>query len=84
MLCDIAWLCIGVYVFMQINVQLRGRVPLPGEYVLVVEYASEEKTPQTLTVSVNTPGGRDRQERITLLHCKYRSVSNIISVHKLQ
>lgn len=58
----------------QIIVQLRGRVPLPGEYILVVEYASEEKAPQTLTVSVNTPGGHTHQERITLLNCKYRCV----------
>uniref|UniRef100_A0AAR2KUL6 Laminin subunit alpha-5 n=1 Tax=Pygocentrus nattereri TaxID=42514 RepID=A0AAR2KUL6_PYGNA len=56
------------------NVQLRGRVPVPGEYVVVVEYASEDEAPQTLTVSINTPRGRSHQEHITLLRCKYRCV----------
>jgi len=54
------------------NVQLRGRVPVPGEYVLVVEYASEDQAPQTLTVSVSSPGDPNHQEQITLLHCRYR------------
>lgn len=71
-----------VYVFEQINVQLRVRVPSPGEYVLVVEYTSEEKTSQTLTVSVNTPGGRNHQEHISLLHCKYRC--DTVCVHRKQ
>lgn len=61
-------------VFVQMSVQLRGRVPVPGEYVLVVEYASEDEAPQTLLVSVNSPGERTHQEQITLLHCKYRCV----------
>ncbi len=56
------------------NVQLHGRVPVPGEYVLVVEYASEDQFPQTFNVSVNSPGESTHQEQITLLHCKYRCV----------
>ncbi|KAK3546887.1 hypothetical protein QTP86_003815 [Hemibagrus guttatus] len=63
-----------------IHVQLRGRVHLPGEYVLVVEYTSEERTPQTIAVSVNTPGGRDHQERITLLHCKYSFLCRAVPI----
>lgn len=59
------------------NVQLRGRVPVPGEYVLVVEYASEDQAPQSLTVSVNSPGEPTHQEQITLLHCKYRSAFSV-------
>ncbi|XP_017342550.1 laminin subunit alpha-5 isoform X1 [Ictalurus punctatus] len=66
-----------------IIVQLRGRVPLPGEYILVVEYASEEKAPQTLTVSVNTPGGHTHQERITLLNCKYSFLCRAVSVDEM-
>ncbi|KAI5095781.1 laminin subunit alpha-5 isoform X1 [Silurus meridionalis] len=66
-----------------INVQLRGRVPLPGEYILVVEYTSEEKAPQTLTVSVNTPGGRNQQEHITLLHCKYSFLCRAVSIDEM-
>lgn len=54
--------------------QLRGRVAVPGEYMLVVEYASEEEDPQTLSVSVNSPRGRNKQQHVKLLHCKYRSV----------
>ncbi|KAB5546449.1 hypothetical protein PHYPO_G00072140 [Pangasianodon hypophthalmus] len=67
-----------------ISVQLRGRVPLPGEYILVVEYSSEDKTPQTLTVSVNTPGGRNHQEHITLLHCKYSFLCRAVSIDEMQ
>ncbi|XP_066526408.1 laminin subunit alpha-5 isoform X2 [Hoplias malabaricus] len=62
------------------NVQLRGHVPVPGEYVVVVEYASEDKSPQTLTVSINTPGGRNHQEHLTLLHCKYSFLCRAVSV----
>uniref|UniRef100_A0A8B9LXF7 Laminin subunit alpha-5 n=1 Tax=Astyanax mexicanus TaxID=7994 RepID=A0A8B9LXF7_ASTMX len=62
------------------NVQLRARVPAPGEYVLVVEYASEDEAPQTLTVSINAAGGRNHQERITLLHCKYRCISRLSNI----
>uniref|UniRef100_A0A8C1MWR1 Laminin subunit alpha-5 n=1 Tax=Cyprinus carpio TaxID=7962 RepID=A0A8C1MWR1_CYPCA len=55
------------------KVQLRGRVPVPGEYVLVVEYASEDQS-QTFSVSVDSQGETTHQEEITLLHCKYRCV----------
>ncbi|XP_047662931.1 laminin subunit alpha-5 isoform X3 [Tachysurus fulvidraco] len=67
-----------------INVQLRVRVPSPGEYVLLVEYTSEEKTSQTLTVSVNTPGGRNHQEHISLLHCKYSFLCRAVSIDEMQ
>ncbi|KAJ8257343.1 hypothetical protein GJAV_G00184600 [Gymnothorax javanicus] len=63
-----------------LNVQLRTPVPQPGKYVVVVEYSSEEETPQTLTVSVNTPGGRTHQEYLTLLHCKYSFLCRAVSV----
>uniref|UniRef100_A0A8C1UB59 Laminin, alpha 5 n=1 Tax=Cyprinus carpio TaxID=7962 RepID=A0A8C1UB59_CYPCA len=62
------------------NVQLRGRVPVPGEYVLVVEYASEDQFPQTFNVSVNSPGVSTHQEQITLLHCKYSFLCRAVSV----
>ncbi|KAA8582349.1 hypothetical protein FQN60_009089 [Etheostoma spectabile] len=41
-----------------ISVELRGRLPSPGDYVLVVEYSSEEELPQTLSVSVTVLGAR--------------------------
>ncbi|XP_022533328.2 laminin subunit alpha-5 isoform X2 [Astyanax mexicanus] len=66
------------------NVQLRARVPAPGEYVLVVEYASEDEAPQTLTVSINAAGGRNHQERITLLHCKYSFLCRAVAVDELK
>lgn len=56
----------------QISVGLRVRRLPPGEYNLLLEYSSEEEEPQTLSVSVNTPGPRTRQHRLTLLQCKYR------------
>lgn len=57
------------------NVQLISKMHAPGDYAIVIEYASEEETAQVFTVSVNTPGERTRQERITLAHCRYRSVA---------
>ena len=64
----------------QINVQLIGQMHAPGDYAIVVEYASEEETAQIFTVTVNSPGERTHQERITLAHCKYRSVSKCTSL----
>uniref|UniRef100_A0A672HSK1 Laminin, alpha 5 n=1 Tax=Salarias fasciatus TaxID=181472 RepID=A0A672HSK1_SALFA len=40
------------------SVELRLRLPSPGDAVLVVEYSSEEELPQTLSVAVNAPGAR--------------------------
>lgn len=57
---------------LQISVELRGRLPSAGDYVLVAEYSSEEESPQTLSVAANVPGARTQQLRLTLLHCKYR------------
>uniref|UniRef100_A0A8K9X878 Laminin subunit alpha-5 n=1 Tax=Oncorhynchus mykiss TaxID=8022 RepID=A0A8K9X878_ONCMY len=57
-----------------VSINGRGRVPRPGDYVLVLEYASEEEAPQTISVSVNTPGGRTHQHHVTVLPCKYRCV----------
>uniref|UniRef100_UPI0037E9B905 laminin subunit alpha-5 n=1 Tax=Semicossyphus pulcher TaxID=241346 RepID=UPI0037E9B905 len=63
-----------------ISVELRTRLPAPGEYVLVVEYSSEEEIPQTLTVAVNTPGARTHQHRVTLLHCKYSFLCRVVAI----
>ncbi|XP_063064918.1 laminin subunit alpha-5 isoform X2 [Engraulis encrasicolus] len=63
-----------------INVQLVGKMHAPGDYVIVVEYASEEETAQSLTVSVNTPGEPTKQERITLAHCKYSFLCRAVVV----
>ncbi|XP_069573485.1 laminin subunit alpha-5 [Brachyistius frenatus] len=63
-----------------ISVELRGRLPSPGDHVLVVEYSSEEELPQTLSVGVNTPAARAHQHRLTLLHCKYSFLCRIVAV----
>lgn len=56
----------------QISVELRGRLPSAGNYVLVVEYSSEEELPQTVTVTANAPGMRTHRHRVMLLRCNYR------------
>ncbi|XP_035378190.1 laminin subunit alpha-5 isoform X2 [Electrophorus electricus] len=61
------------------SVHLHGQVPMPGGYVLVVEYASEDEAPQTLTVSVN---GHQRQ--LTLLHCRYSFLCRAVSVDDMR
>uniref|UniRef100_A0A7N6B1R5 Laminin subunit alpha-5 n=1 Tax=Anabas testudineus TaxID=64144 RepID=A0A7N6B1R5_ANATE len=56
------------------------RLSAPGHYVLVVEYASEEELPQTLSVAVNMPRARTHQHRVTLLHCKYSFLCRVAAV----
>ncbi|XP_073325739.1 laminin subunit alpha-5 [Pagrus major] len=63
-----------------ISVELRGRLPSAGDYVLVVEYSSEDELPQTLSVAVNMPGARTHQHRVTLLHCKYSFLCRVVAV----
>ncbi|CAL8370062.1 unnamed protein product [Lota lota] len=64
----------------ELSVELRGRLSVPGDYVLVVEYSSEEQTPQTLSVTLNTLGGRATQHRLTLLHCTYSFLCRVVAV----
>ncbi|XP_045065442.1 laminin subunit alpha-5 isoform X2 [Coregonus clupeaformis] len=66
-----------------LNVQMRSRVPRPGDYVLVVEYASEDEAPQTLSVSVNAPGGRTHQHHVTLLPCKYSCLCRVVTIDEM-
>uniref|UniRef100_A0A4W6G0T1 Laminin, alpha 5 n=2 Tax=Percomorphaceae TaxID=1489872 RepID=A0A4W6G0T1_LATCA len=62
------------------DVELRARLSSPGDYVLVVEYSSEEELPQTLSVAVNMPGARTHQHRVTLLHCKYSFLCRVVAI----
>ncbi|TRY84024.1 hypothetical protein DNTS_013565, partial [Danionella cerebrum] len=66
------------------SVQLHARVRLPGEYVIVVEYASEDQAPQNFIVSVNSPGHSTHQEHITLLHCKYSFLCRAVSIDDMK
>ncbi|XP_070695085.1 laminin subunit alpha-5 [Pempheris klunzingeri] len=63
-----------------ISVELRGRLPSPGDYVLVVEYSTEEELPQTLSVAVNMPGARTHQHRVTLQHCKNSFLCRVVAI----
>ncbi|XP_035998362.1 laminin subunit alpha-5 [Fundulus heteroclitus] len=65
---------------LDISVELRGRPVSPGDYVLVVEYSSEEELPQTLAVSVNSPGARTHRHRVSLLHCKFSFLCRAVAV----
>ncbi|XP_034151886.1 laminin subunit alpha-5 isoform X3 [Esox lucius] len=66
-----------------LNVQIRGRVSHPGEYVLVVEYANEDDAPQTVSVAVNAPGGRTHQHYITILPCKYSFLCRVVTIDEM-
>uniref|UniRef100_A0A671Z2E7 Laminin, alpha 5 n=1 Tax=Sparus aurata TaxID=8175 RepID=A0A671Z2E7_SPAAU len=63
-----------------ISVEMRERLPSAGDYVLVIEYSSEDELPQTLSVAVNMPGARTHQHRVTLLHCKYSFLCRVVAV----
>ncbi|XP_035864341.1 laminin subunit alpha-5 isoform X2 [Sander lucioperca] len=63
-----------------ISVELHRRLPSPGDYVLVVEYSSEEELPQTLSVAVNMPGARSHEHRLNLLHCKYSFLCRVVAI----
>uniref|UniRef100_A0A7N8XFZ2 Laminin subunit alpha-5 n=1 Tax=Mastacembelus armatus TaxID=205130 RepID=A0A7N8XFZ2_9TELE len=66
----------------RINIELHGSLLAPGDYVLVVEYASEEELPQTLSVAINMPGARAHQHHVTLLHCKYSFLCRVVAIDK--
>ncbi|XP_045913044.1 laminin subunit alpha-5 isoform X2 [Micropterus dolomieu] len=63
-----------------ISIELRGRLPSPGDYVLVVEYSSEEELPQTLSVAVNMPGARTHRHHVTLLRCRYSFLCRVVAI----
>ncbi|RXM91694.1 Laminin subunit alpha-5 [Acipenser ruthenus] len=63
-----------------INVQLKITVPRPSGYVLVVEYANEDESSQTLSISMNTPGRQTQQESIILYSCKYSFLCRGVAV----
>ncbi|XP_037333672.2 laminin subunit alpha-5 isoform X2 [Pungitius pungitius] len=63
-----------------ISVELRGRLPSAGNYVLVLEYSSEEEMPQTLSVTVNVAGARTHKHRVTLQHCKYSFLCRVVAI----
>ncbi|XP_037833033.1 laminin subunit alpha-5 isoform X1 [Kryptolebias marmoratus] len=63
-----------------ISVDLGGRIASPGDYVLIVEYCSEEELPQSLSVVVNTPATRTHKHHVTLLHCKYSFLCRVVAV----
>ncbi|XP_018593227.2 laminin subunit alpha-5 isoform X1 [Scleropages formosus] len=63
-----------------ISIQLRTPPVPPADYAIVMEYLSEEESPQRLTVSVNMPGRRTHQAFFTLLYCKYSFLCRVVSV----
>uniref|UniRef100_A0A3B4BCE3 Laminin, alpha 5 n=1 Tax=Periophthalmus magnuspinnatus TaxID=409849 RepID=A0A3B4BCE3_9GOBI len=63
-----------------ISIELRSRLSAPGEFVLVVEFSSEEELPQTLSVSVNEPRGHAHPSTLTLLHCKYSFLCRAVAI----
>ncbi|XP_030589628.1 laminin subunit alpha-5 isoform X2 [Archocentrus centrarchus] len=65
---------------LDISVELRGRLSSPGDYVLVVEYSSEEELPQTLSVNVNVPGARAHRHQVTLLQCRYSFLCRVVAI----
>ncbi|XP_015258525.1 PREDICTED: laminin subunit alpha-5, partial [Cyprinodon variegatus] len=65
---------------LDISIELQKRLVSPGDHALVVEYASEEELPQTLTVTVNSPGARTQRHHVTLLHCKFSFLCRVVAV----
>ncbi|KAM4737780.1 laminin subunit alpha-5 isoform 2-T2 [Anableps anableps] len=65
---------------LDISIELRGRLASSGDYVLVVEYSSEEELPQTLSVVVNSPGAQTHHHQVTLLHCKFSFLCRVVAV----
>ncbi|XP_037539699.1 laminin subunit alpha-5 [Nematolebias whitei] len=63
-----------------ISIDLEGRMASPGDYVLIVEYSSEEELPQSLSIVVSTPAARTHQYKVTLLHCKYSFLCRVVAV----
>ncbi|XP_051914619.1 laminin subunit alpha-5 isoform X3 [Hippocampus zosterae] len=63
-----------------ISVEMRAKVKTRGIYVLVVEYANMEESPQTLAVTFNLPGAQTRQYSVTLLRCAFSFLCRVVAV----
>ncbi|KAM9343060.1 laminin subunit alpha-5 isoform 2-T2 [Pholidichthys leucotaenia] len=55
-----------------LSVQLRARLATAGDFVIVVEFSSEEEVPQALSVAVNAATAQTApRHQVTLLQCTY-------------
>ncbi|XP_077410264.1 laminin subunit alpha-5 isoform X1 [Vanacampus margaritifer] len=64
----------------QISVEMRANVKARDVYVLVVEYANVEESPQTLAITFNLPEAHNQQHSITLLHCTFSFLCRAVAV----
>ncbi|XP_061662817.1 laminin subunit alpha-5 isoform X5 [Syngnathoides biaculeatus] len=62
-----------------INVEMRTNVKT-DVYVLVVEYANVEESPQMLAVTFNLPTVQRQQHSVTLIHCTFSFLCRAVAV----
>ncbi|XP_037101771.1 laminin subunit alpha-5 isoform X1 [Syngnathus acus] len=63
-----------------IRVEMKANVKPGDVYVLVVEYANVEDSPQTLAVTFNLPGAQRQQHSVTLIRCTYSFLCRVVAV----
>ncbi|XP_061781861.1 laminin subunit alpha-5 isoform X2 [Nerophis lumbriciformis] len=63
-----------------IGVEMRVHVTSADLYVLVVEYASEEESPQTLSVTFSSPADTTHLHTVTFTPCKFSFLCRVVAV----
>uniref|UniRef100_A0A673CU24 Laminin subunit alpha 3 n=1 Tax=Sphaeramia orbicularis TaxID=375764 RepID=A0A673CU24_9TELE len=66
----------------QSQLQLSLRVPRPGAYALVLEYASEEDNVQNVNILISSQPGSQIQARANIYSCAYRCLIVVSSSFK--
>ncbi|XP_078397304.1 laminin subunit alpha-3 isoform X1 [Cetorhinus maximus] len=64
----------------QVQLQFRIKIPEPGQYVLVVEYANEDKRLHKLNVALHKPLGAAMRGEFNLYSCKYSFLCRSVAV----
>ncbi|XP_078071724.1 laminin subunit alpha-3 [Mustelus asterias] len=64
----------------QVQLQFRIKIPEPGQYVLVVEYANEAERLHTLNVALHNPLGAAMQGKFNLYSCKYSFLCRSVAI----
>ncbi|XP_067887186.1 laminin subunit alpha-3 isoform X2 [Heterodontus francisci] len=66
----------------QVQLRFRIKIPQPGQYVLVLEYANEDEKLHKLKVAVHNPLGAATQGKFNLYSCKYSFLCRSVAIDR--
>ncbi|XP_072324624.1 laminin subunit alpha-3 isoform X2 [Scyliorhinus torazame] len=64
----------------QVQLRFRIKIPEPGQYVLVIEYANEDERLHTLNVNLHNPFGAAMRGKLNLYSCKYSFLCRSVAI----